>query len=461
MDNDRKYQATLDYLYSFVDFSLTRQDRYKPDQFTLENMYKLMDAMDHPERKYAIIHIAGTKGKGSVAAYCSSALQAGGRKVGLYTSPHLHDYTERIKFNGIPIAHENLISLVAELKPIFESIPKITTFEITTALAFEYFRREQVDVAVVEVGLGGRLDATNVIDPVVSVITSISYDHTYLLGNTIAEIAGEKAGIIKPGVPVVLAPQEDEARQVIAKICDERSAPLIQVGLDYRYHNVSHSLVGQVFDIWSGSERPLDKSGEDRQVGKSGKSCQLQIPLLGEHQLENATTAYAALQLFQQLSFPVTDESIRDGFFQVQWPARFEVLQRFPPVVVDAAHNRDSAHKLIATLEDFFPNNGIILVFGASEDKDILGMLLELMPTVDMLIATQSYHPRSISPEKLVTIAAPFEKPTIITDDVSNGLEEALRVVGENQVVLVTGSIFVAAGGREAWLKRNGHKVYA
>lgn len=461
MDVEHVYQTTLDYLYSFVDFSLTRQDRYSPDQFTLDNMYKLMDAIDHPDREYAIIHIAGTKGKGSASALCSSALQASGYRVGMYTSPHLHDYAERIKLNGNPISHQNLISLVSELKPVIESIPKITTFEITTALALEYFKQERVDVAVVEVGLGGRLDATNVVDPDVVVITSISYDHTYFLGNTIKEIAGEKAGIIKPGVPVIMAPQEDEAIPVIVNRCKEQSAPLIQVGVEYRYQSVSHSLDGQVLDIWSASESLVENESHAGSIDKPSKPCQLRIPLLGGHQLENAATAYTALQVFRQLVLPLSDEAIRDGFSQVHWPARFEVLQRFPPVIVDAAHNRDSASKLSRTLQEYFPGSGIVLVFGASEDKDIFGMLSELMPDVDMLIATKSYHPRSISPEKIDNIASPFEKPTIVTDDVSKGLEEALGFVGERQVILVTGSIFVAAGGREAWFKRNGRQVYA
>ena len=227
MKTEDEYQATLEYLYSFVDYSLSRSFRNSPDKFDLGRMRDLMAALGNPEQKYPSIHIAGTKGKGSVAVFCSFALRADGYRVGLYTSPHLHDYTERIQINGQPISYKELVSLVEQLKPVIESIPQITTFEITTALSLAYFANQKVDVAILEVGLGGRLDATNVVVPAVSVITSLSYDHTYVLGETLPEIAGEKAGIIKPGIPVVLSPQKEEARQVIESIAAERSSPLV------------------------------------------------------------------------------------------------------------------------------------------------------------------------------------------------------------------------------------------
>jgi dihydrofolate synthase/folylpolyglutamate synthase len=189
MDGEPLYQNTLDYLYGFVDYSMTREVRYSPDAFDLQRMYDLMERLGHPEQGYPIIHIAGTKGKGSVSALCESVLRSAGYTTGLYTSPHLHDYAERIRLGGKSIPHDDLVTLVDEIKPIIGSIDHITTFEITTALAFLYFSRKRIDAAVVEVGLGGRLDATNVVHPTVSVITSLSYDHTFLLGNTLAEIA--------------------------------------------------------------------------------------------------------------------------------------------------------------------------------------------------------------------------------------------------------------------------------
>ncbi len=449
------YQETLDYLYSFVDFSMSKSFRYSADKFNLNRIQKLVAQLDHPERRYPSLHIAGTKGKGSVAAFCQSVLSAAGYKVGLYTSPHLHDYTERIKIDGNSMPHEDLILLVRELKPIIESIPELTTFEITTALAFEYFARQKVDAAVIEVGLGGRLDATNVILPNVSVITSISYDHMFLLGNTLREIAREKRGIIKNGIPVVMSTQKDEARLVIQAIAEERNSPLIQVGKDYFFKEVSHTLANQTFLVWALSEQEeVEKYLESK--GKEGKQpTELTIPLLGHHQIENATTAFAALQVFKNNGLMVEDEAIARGFENAKWYGRFEILQQNPPVVIDSAHNRDSALKLRIALDDYFPGIPVILVFGASEDKDIEGMLAELMPRADYLIATQSFHPRAIEAETILEIAKRYGLSGRIVPDVADAMHEALLMSGGEKLVLATGSIFIAAGVREAWYAKN------
>lgn len=448
------YQKTLDYLYSFVDFSLTRSFRYTPDKFDLGRMFELMKKLGSPEMRYASIHIAGTKGKGSVASMCHSVLQAAGYKTGLYTSPHLHDYAERIQVNGQPIPHEGLTELVNEIKPIIESIDQLTTFEITTAIAFLYFARQNVDVAVIEVGLGGRLDATNIVTPVISIITSLSYDHTSVLGNTLAEIAGEKAGIIKPGVPVILAPQKEEARLVVAQVAENRNAPLVQIGRDYLYAPDSYSLERQSFFVWPASDQPE----LDRYIESGGASewepTKLKIRLLGYHQIENAATAYAALQVFKERAFNVKESDIMEGFARVSWPGRFEVLQRNPTVVVDSAHNRDSALRLRLALDDYFPGEKVVLIFGASEDKDLYGMFAELMPRVDLLIATQSYHPRAMEIDRIVETAHQFGKAVTIIPDVAEALEKAIRAAEDNMIVLAAGSIFVAAGVREAWFGR-------
>jgi len=245
MDSKTSYQQTLDYLYSFVDYSLTRGLVISPEDFNLDRMREFMEYLGMPHLAYPVIHIAGTKGKGSVSAMCASALQVEGHQVGLYISPHLHDYTERIQFNGQPIAKANLVALVDEIRPYLDKGTQLTTFEITTALALLHFARMGATAVVAEVGLGGRLDATNIVKSSVSVITSISFDHVSVLGETLAEIAAEKAGIIKPGVPVVLAPQKDEARHVVEEIAEERHVPLIQVGRDYVFAPISHSLEGQ------------------------------------------------------------------------------------------------------------------------------------------------------------------------------------------------------------------------
>src|SRR4030066_339171 len=289
---EEAYKKALDYLYSFVDFSLQKVITYSPARFKLERMQALVEALGNPQQKYPIIHVAGTKGKGSVSVLCSSALRAAGYIVGLYTSPHLDDYAERIQIDGEFISRAELVELVEEVKPFVTPIPELTTFEITTALAFMYFAKHKVTAAVIEVGLGGRLDATNVVVPEVSVITSISFDHTYLLGNTLTEIAGEKAGIIKTGVPVVVSPQEEEARVVIEKVTHERSSTLVQVGRDYLFDEISHSLEGQTLKVW------LTRSNGNIPI-------ELFIPLLGHHKAVNAATAFAALDIFNKKGFKI------------------------------------------------------------------------------------------------------------------------------------------------------------
>jgi dihydrofolate synthase/folylpolyglutamate synthase len=437
-DLETRYQQTLEYLYGFVDFSMVRNFRYMPGQFELGRMRDLAAALGDPQKTYATIHVAGTKGKGSVSALCASALRAEGYTVGLYTSPHLDDYAERIQVNDQQIGHAELIALVDELRPVIESIPKLTTFEITTALAFLYFARQGVDAALIEVGLGGRLDATNILTPHVTVITSISYDHTAILGDTLAEIAGEKAGIIKPGVPVVVSPQVDEARLVIERMAAEQSAPLVQVGRDYQYKLLDYSLSGQDFLIW--------KTDDQQPV-------RLYIPLLGVHQVTNATTAYAALQTGRQAGLPIGEEAIRQGFETAAWPARFEVLQDASgrTLVLDCAHNRDSALKLRQALDDYFPRRPVVMVFGASEDKDVAGMFAELLPRVRELIAVKSFHPRAMDPKLLLDLGQQHGCPAKIVEDVADAMDEALRLAGTQAIVLVTGSIFVAAGARIHW----------
>jgi len=440
---DDQYQQILDYLFSFVDYSLQHTYLYSPEKYNLERMRAFVHALGDPHTRYPVIHIAGTKGKGSVAALCASALQAAGYRVGLYTSPHLDDYAERIQINGQMIPHDVLISRVGELKPLIESIPEITTFEITTGLAFDYFARQGVDAAVIEVGLGGRLDATNVVTPLVSVITSISYDHTQLLGDTLAKIAFEKAGIIKPEVPVVVYPQLEEAQQVLHQVVLERNSSLIQVGYDIQVETLDRSLEGQTIQVW-----------QDFHTGDPAQKLRLTIPLLGQHQVWNAATAYAALVTAGKNGLEVSEGAIRDGFSRVQWPGRFEVLQREPPVILDCAHNRDSVLKLRLTLDEYYPGRPVVLLFGASEDKDIQGMFAELLPRVRELVAVKSFHPRAIDPSKLQELAAPYHLPVTIIPEVVEAFAEAQHRAGNEALVLVTGSIFVAAAVRIAWCKR-------
>src|SRR5215208_6174713 len=248
-DTETQYNQALDYLYSFVDYSLKHISELAKAEFNLDRMFALMEELGNPQENYPIIHVAGTKGKGSVSALCASALNASGYRAGLYTSPHLWDYTERIQVHGEPISHEQLIELVDEIKPAVARTPKLTTFEITTALGLLAFAKYKVNAAVVEVGLGGRLDATNVVTPTVSVITSLSYDHMAVLGNTLAEIAGEKAGIIKPGVPVVSSPQPEEALEALERVAKEKDCPFILVERDVKFERLESSLHRQSFHL--------------------------------------------------------------------------------------------------------------------------------------------------------------------------------------------------------------------
>src|SRR5574339_502565 len=244
-DIETQYNQALDYLYSFVDYSLKHSSELAKAEFNLDRMFALMGELGEPQARYPIIHVAGTKGKGSVSALCASALQAAGYRVGLYTSPHLMDYVERIQVGGESISHEQMVELVEAIKPSVAKIPKLTTFEITTALGFLAFARQNVNAAVIEVGLGGRLDATNVVFPKVSVITSLSYDHMAVLGNTLAKIAGEKAGIIKEGVPVVSSPQKEEALEVLERVANEHGSRFVLVGRDVKFERLTSSLDGQ------------------------------------------------------------------------------------------------------------------------------------------------------------------------------------------------------------------------
>jgi dihydrofolate synthase/folylpolyglutamate synthase len=428
------YAEAIDYLYSFVNWEIERHVRYAPEVMTLERPRAVLAALGDPHRAYPVIHITGTKGKGSVGAMCAAALRASGLKVGLYSSPHLQDYRERFRINHQLISPDDFTALVNRLRPVVERVPDITWFEVTTALGFLYFAEQQVDVAVVEVGLGGRLDATNVVMPVVSVITSLSYDHTHLLGDSLASIAREKAGIIKPGVPVVSAPQPSEALTVLEQVAEEQGSRLVLVGRDWLFRPERGTPYGEWF--WAG---PAD-----------GPQQSYFTALTGEHQALNATVALAALDCATQAGVPVSAEGIRLGFERVDWPGRLEVVEQSPLIVLDAAHNGESAWRLRAALDAMFPQRPLVLIFGASADKDVAGMFAALLPLTDALITAQAVHPRALDSASLSETARQtgFTRPIFEIPDVQEALKHARDMAGPEGLILVTGSLFIVGEAR-------------
>ncbi len=436
MDIEKRYQKALDYIYLFVDFSMTKQARFDPTKMNLEKIQQLAGVCNNPQNQFSVIHITGTKGKGSTASFIASILRAQGYRVGLYTSPHLVDFRERIQFNGRMISRTGLVNLVKRIQPEVAKIQGLTTFDITTMLAFLYFAQKKSDFAVVEVGMGGTLDSTNIVHPLVSVITAVSLDHQYVLGNSIEAIAENKAGIIKPGAPVVVSPQPRSVLEVIEKRAQKLNAPLVKIGDDITCSSIRHSLFEQVFR--------LSEKGNEEKV--------YTIPLLGKHQIENAAAAYGAVRQIQQQGFALSEQSIKNGFAHVKWPGRFEFLQQQPAIILDSAHNHDSAVRLAETIHDYLPGEKFILLFGISEDKDLDGMFKELSPYVEQVIAARSIHPRAMETDKIVKLAEEHHLPAVAVEDVREAFDLALQFANGQKAVLVTGSIFMVAAIQEYWM---------
>lgn len=433
---DSPFQQALDYIYSFIDYE--RQGPRVRQTWDLRRVEDLLNRLGNPHLKSKTVHIAGSKGKGSVAAMISSVLTAAGYRTGLYTSPHLHFYNERIRIDGNYITNEEIVALVDRIKPAVEAVNKeakygtLTTFEVTTAIGFSYFADKSVDFQVIEVGLGGRLDATNIVNPEVCAITSISYEHMDLLGNTLTAIATEKAGIIKPGCTVVVSPQVEEAGHVFEETARQRQARLIQVGEDITYNGLGFKGFKQTLQV-------KGRLGEYR----------LTIPLLGQYQLDNASVAVGVLEVLMEKGYRIPTQKLAEGMAKVSWEARLQILNRRPLVVTDGAHNGDSAHKLKEALKHYFKYDKAILILGLSSDKDVEGIVAELAPAFDKVIATRSIHPRAM---ETAPIAAEFRKHNIEaqqTDDISIALPMALKMAGEKDLICVTGSLFVASGAIE------------
>ena len=415
-------------------------------KFDLAHMRVLLAALDNPERRFPAVLIAGTNGKGSTAATLASILQASGLKTGLYTSPHLVRINERIRLNGVEIPDDefalvhDLVDRTAERLVGEGELPwHPSFFETLTAIAFEYFSRRKVDIAVLEVGMGGRLDATNVVEPRISVITDISLDHQKFLGNTVAEIAREKAGIIRPNGVVVTLPQQPQANDVIGNTI-----------LDLGARGVN--AVPYVPPVSPASERYLTEERSAKRffsryrLQVMGKEILVETPLVGRHQLRNIALAIAAAEELGLQGFAVTPEAIERGLRETQWPGRFQIIPAqdgLPEIVLDVAHNPDGAWALRSTLSTVYEDRLFTLIFGAMLDKDVRQVTEILFPIADHVIATRADNPRAASPEQIREAAARVSVEIEDAMSVSSALARAQTLAGAVGLVVVTGSIYL------------------
>jgi dihydrofolate synthase/folylpolyglutamate synthase len=448
------YQDRLDYLYSRLNYEWVGMPRV-PAELRLGRMRRLMRGLGDPHLGLRVIHIAGTKGKGSTAAMMAAALTAAGVRTGLYCSPHLHRLEERYCIDGRPASPAELVELVDEVRTAVDQLelddPHLrhrgsTFFEITTAMGLLYYARRRVDAVVLEVGMGGRLDSTNVVHPAVSIITSIAFDHMRQLGSTLEAIATEKAGILKRSRPAVSGVNEAEPRRAIRRVAARRRSPLRELGVDFQFDAIAPRL-------------PLSRptAGQVRVRTWRTDWGTLDLPLLGPHQAHNAAVALAGLDLLADVepSLAVGRDAVRRGFATLRWPARVEVLGEAPWLVVDGAHNVASAQALAETLRTSFPATPRTLIFGTTRDKDVHGQLRALLPLFDTLIATRYVEiPRSVAPEDIAAAIVEIDgRAARITRGPAEALDLGRRLTTPAGLLCVTGSLFLAAEARAVILK--------
>ncbi len=436
------------------------------NKFDLAHMRVLLEALDHPEKRFPSVLIAGTNGKGSTAATLASILQASGLKTGLYTSPHLIRINERIRIGGKEISDSDFASLHGEVDRVAESLVlrgalpwHPSFFEMMTAIAFVHFAREKVDLAVLEVGMGGRLDATNVVEPRVSVITDISLDHQKFLGNTIGEIAREKAGIIRPGGAVVTLPQQPEANDVLGNTILEVGARAVNA-VPY----VPPVSPGSARYLVAGAEEFAAENGGNAEESRQsiyryplqvmGRQILVETPLVGRHQLRNVALAIAAaVELSEQQVHGITADSIERGIRETRWPGRFQTIprrQESPEIVIDVSHNPAGAWALRSALSERYEDRRLIFVFGALRDKAISEMAEILFPVAERVIATAPENPRAASPEEIQLAAARTGAMVEAIGGVNNAVERARSLAGNDGVIVITGSIYLVGEAMRA-----------
>lgn len=442
-------QRAIAFLVERIDYERTTAVPYGQPDFRLDRMRELLARLDNPHLKLPTVHVAGTKGKGSTAAMIAAMLTAAGYRTGLYSSPHLDRLEERLAIDGRPCGESQLVALVERIRPVVAELDaeagqdglRLTYFEVVTALAFLHFASEAVDAVVLEVGLGGRLDSTNVCQPLVSVITSISFDHTKQLGSTLAAIAGEKAGIIKPHTPVVSGVVADEPRQVIVAVSARQESRLVELGTDFSFTYRAPRHVDQA----------AARGEIDFAYHADGLACQLeavQVGLLGEHQGANAAVALAVAIELRTLGWNLPDEALRSGLASVVWPARVEVVARRPTVVLDAAHNVASIEALVRTLAESFDARPRLLLFATTQDKDVRGMLQCVLGFFDRVVLTQYQgNPRGVPLAELARLAVELgtSTPYSIAATPALAWQEIQREATAESLICVAGSFFIAA----------------
>lgn len=442
------YRGTLDYLFGLQRFGI---------KLGLENISTLLEILGNPHRAFPCIHIAGSNGKGSTAAFLDSILRQSGLRTGLYTSPHLVDFCERIQTNGKPIPTSRIGALTEEIRAHVREMegrgcfrPKgetaaarsgretenatLTFFEFTTAMMFRYFQEEKVDIAVVEAGLGGRLDATNVVDPVASLITSISKEHSQHLGGTLLEIAGEKAGIIKPGRPLLTSTTQARVAALFEKRCAELNSPCLLWGRDF--------------------EAREKEPGVIHFHGRRHAWSDLRLGLAGSHQTRNAGLALAAAEVLIESGFRMDEKTIRRGLAETRWPGRLELIESGTRILLDGAHNPGATETLKKALEGGYPRRRLIVVLGIMADKEIPAMMKDIVPRADLLFLTKAQNERAASLDLLEAESSSYEKPYRKFGTVAEALDEALIQAGREDLVLVTGSLYIVGEARAYLLQR-------
>ncbi len=448
----------VDFLKSRINYERTSRVPYPQRDFRLDRMRQLLLRLGNPQDALRIVHIAGTKGKGSTAAMIAGALCAAGYRTGLFSSPHLDRVEERIAIDAEPCSSDELARHIARIQPVVAAMDELPTadpresnrptyFEIVTALALLCFAERNVEAAVLEVGLGGRLDSTNLCQPLLSVITSISYDHTQQLGTTLAEIASEKAGIIKPGVPLVSGVLGDEPREVVTRVAADHGCRMLQLGRDFDFR----------YRPPRGLEIAPDYGRMDfmcRDNTNVSELLDLELSLLGSHQAANAAVGIAAIGELRRLGWKIPDAAVRTGLRGLRWPARIEVISRDPLVVLDSAHNVASVDALVRVLAQSFSPGPRLLVFATTRDKDVRGMLRVLLRSFDEVIFTRyQRNPRAVDPRELAAIAGQTATARVhVSVDPVKAWDLAVETAGRQHLICVTGSFFIAAEMRAAIL---------